>query len=447
MKRLLLLCLLAGLASATHGQTRLSLGECVRLALENNKRLAAADAEAAAARYEEKSARANFFPSLSLTGTGLYGTSDGTLRIEGGQLPVRGADGKPTGATALFPGLDIGYELGWLFGGGVKIEQPVYRGGKVRTAYRIRRLGGLMALENRRLTESEVIVETCRAYADAVRAGELCAVAESYRTLLEELLRSVESAQRHGLKPQNDVLKVRVRLDRCTLDVRRAENGRRLAAMHLCHLIGKPLDERIEVAESLPALQMPAEGADITARPEYAITDRRTELAAEQVRLARSERLPQVGVAGSYGYLHGLEVNGGKLFDGGAFTAGVSVSVPLFRFGGNANKVQAAKARLEKARIEQADLTEQMTLELARAANNLDEARLEIALSESTVASAEENLHMSRRQYEAGLESLSDFLEAQALWRQARSTQVEAAFNARIREIEYRKAAGLPQVF
>ena len=184
--------------------------------------------------------------------------------------------------------------------------------------------------------------------------------------------------------------------------------------MNLCHLIGRPLTDRIEVADDLPDLpSTPVPAADLMARPEYRLLDRKAELAREQLRLARSERLPQVGLVGNYGYLHGVELNGQNLLGGWAFTAGVQVSVPIFHFGGRSNKVRSARARFEQAQ------------------------------AESSLAAADENLRLSRRQYEAGVETLSDHLEAQAMWQQAHRTEVEARIDGYLRWLEYRKAAGL----
>ena len=208
------------------------------------------------------------------------------------------------------------------------------------------------------------------------------------------------------------------------------------------------------MADDLPDLpSTPVPAVDLMARPEYRLLDRKAELAREQLRLARSERLPQVGLVGNYGYLHGVELNGQNLLGGWAFTAGVQVSVPIFHFGGRSNKVRSARARFEQAQAERldggggpgnpADGGELLQLEATQAANNLDEAQLEIRLAESSLAAADENLRLSRRQYEAGVETLSDHLEAQAMWQQAHRTEVEARIDGYLRWLEYRKAAGL----
>ena len=83
-----------------------------------------------------------------------------------------------------------------------------------------------------------------------------------------------------------------------------------------------------------------------------------------------------------------------------------------------------------------------MRLELTQALNNLDEARLEKALAETSLEQAEENRRVSLKQYEAGLETLSDHLEAQAIWQKAYETKVDAAYRLYLSHLHYLKAAG-----
>ena len=135
--------------------------------------------------------------------------------------------------------------------------------------------------------------------------------------------------------------------------------------------------------------------------------------------LNRSELLPKVGIQGSYDYVHGLELNNKNFLDDASFSVLLNVSIPLFHFGERSNKVRAAKAKLEQTRLQQQNLNEQMLLELTQAANNLDEAKLESELADRSLQQAEENRRVSKSQYEVGLETLSDHLEAQALWQQA----------------------------
>ena len=283
-------------------------------------------------------------------------------------------------------------------------------GGKIRAAYKMSLLGKEMAQMNETLTATEVILKTDQAYALVVKAKEMKTVADTYHAVLAELQKNVESAYKHGLKPQNDVLKVQVKLNESELGIRKAENALRLATMNLCHLIGKPLTTEILISGDFPEIEqeMELQVLDITRRPEYGILDKQVAIARQQVKLNRSELLPKVGIKGSYDYVHGLELNEKNFLDN----------------------------------LQQQNLNEQMLLELIQAANNLDEAKLESELADRSLRQAEENRRVSKSQYEVGLETLSDHLEAQALWQQAYETQVDARFQLYLNYVAYLKAAG-----
>ena len=289
-----------------------------------------------------------------------------------------------------------------------------------------------------------MILATDNAYVLLVKAQEMKKVADSDSEVLKELKKNVDIAYKHGLKSQNDVLKVQVKLNESELGIRKAENAVRLASMNLCHYIGRPLISKINVTSDLPAINenMQYQATDITERPEYDILNKRVDMAKQQVKLSRSELLPKIGVMGSYDYAHGLKVMGENFFDKAGFNVMVNVSVPIFHFGERYNKVKASKVKLEQARLEQSNLNEQMLLELTQAANNLDEAKLEAELSERSLDQAAENMKVSKGQYESGLESLSDHLEAQALWQQAYATKIDAHFQLYLGYIKYLKAAG-----
>ena len=448
MKKKLTFITLVLCALITNAQELLTLDQCRQLALDNNKRMAAANKQTQAAHYTMQSYRGNFFPNFTASGTGLYSSANGTFNIPGGNLPTLMPDANgqpiPNGGFAYFPGIDLNYKVRTVWMGGVQVEQPIFMGGKILAAYKMATLGKQMAQLNENLTATEVILETDQAYALMVKAQEMSKVAESYHAVLQELMKNVQSAYKHGLKSKNDVLKVQVKLNESELAIRKAENALRLANMNLCHLIGKPLIETLQISDDFPVIEqaLQTQVNDITARPEYHLLDKQVALAKQQVKLSRSELLPQVGIRGSYDYVHGLKVNEQRLFDNGGFSVMLNVTVPLFHFGERINKVRASKAQLEQVRMEQADLNEKMYLELTQAANNLDEAKLQANLADRSLEQADENRRISKGEFDAGLEPLSDHLEAQALWQQAYETKVDAHFQLYLNYVKYLKAAG-----
>ena len=457
MKRNIIWILLFLAVSSMAQTDTLSIEQCRQLALQHNKELKSSELLIDKSQHIRKSTRALFFPDLSLNGFAAYSNAGGSLGLDltpmlglAGQV-INGLHGQGTAeylaqayGDALPKQLDIDYEIGWVYGGNVMLKQPIFMGGKIVAGYRMSKLAVLMSQQNRVLSQSEVIEKADEAYATVVRANELRLVAQKYRDLLLELDRNVESAVRHGMKMPVDRSKVQVKLNEAELQLKRAENGIRLATMNLCHVMGTSLTERPIVSNAYPVVA-DAEllhGGDITLRPECALLDYQVQMASQKERVVRSEMLPQLALLATYGYVNGVQVMGKSFMDSWSFTGGVTLSVPLYHFGERYHKLKAAQLEKEQAKLERANKMELMQLELTRAANNLDEALLECQLADKSLAQAEENLRISSQQYLAGTETLSDHLEAQLLWQQANQTRIDAHFQHYLASVAYLKATG-----
>lgn len=429
----------------------LSIDSCRQMALRHNKDLQSAALSVTAADYTRRSTRGLFFPDLSLSGLAGYMTASGEYSVPSALLPimqynpVMGAMVPQAGTGAYFPGLDLKYKVQDFYSLGLMLKQPIYMGGKIIAGYKKSKIAVELYRQNQRKTEAEVIQQVDEAYAKVVKARELQQVAERYRELLVELDKNVESAVRHGMRMQADRMKVQVRLDEVALQLRRAQNGVRLATMNLCHAIGSPLNTPLQVGEEYPAIDDARllSTMDVQARPEYQMLAYKAELAQQDVKMARSELLPHLALLARYGYTYGLKVNDKAVFDEFGFTGAVTLSVPLYHFGERHNKLKAAKIQHEQSMLEMASKAELMQLELTQAANNLDEARLEVSLAEKTQETAFTSMQISKKQFDAGVEPLSNYLESQAEWQKAYESVVDAHFQLYLSSVNYLRAAGL----
>ena len=254
---------------------------------------------------------------------------------------------------------------------------------------------------------------------------------------------NARKAEAAGISDRNDVLKVEVKVNEGALNLKRTENAVRLAKMNLCHYNGYPLDSEVDVAESsLPESGSVSGSTAISGRPEYQMLDKKVRAAAQQVRMTRADALPQAGIFAGYGYTHGLTVNDETFIDKAGFSVGAKVGIPIFHFGEHFYKVKSDKSEYEQAVSERDSNYELMTLEMSKAANELDESEYERALAASNTASAEENVRVSRLHYDAGTVTLSDLLEAQTLWQVANRDSVEADINHFLAWLSYLKTTG-----
>lgn len=452
MKRQILIIALAALAMGGRAQT-LTVDSCRTMALQNNRQKQQAALQTKQAEYIKKSTRALFFPDFSLSAAEIYDMDKGTLSFDMNAMaaplittlkPLLGSMGLPIDGLRL-PDLNLEYEMGWMFTGGIVLKQPIYMGGKIRSAYSMSKTAVEIARQNERLTDAEVIMQTDEAYARVVKAEEMVEVAKRYRELLAELDKNVENAVRHGLRHNNERTKVQVKINEADLQLLRAHNAVTLSKMNLCRLIGKNMSSDVSLSHEYPVVADVSmlRQSDISLRPEVAMLDGQVEIAAQQVKQTRSAMLPQLALLAKYGYTNGVKVNGDTFLDGWNFGGGVTLSVPLYHFGEKSNKTKAAQAKHRQMQLERDEKMELMMLELTRASQNVEEAKSEIALAQKSLEQAETNMKLSKQQYDAGFETLSDYLESQALWQKAYEGQVDANFRLYLASITYLKAAGL----
>lgn len=447
----------------TQAQEVLTLDSCVQMALRSNREIKSAAMQAEQYKHTQKAYLANFFPKFtgnvldvqSLNGKQQFNVDlSKFVPAELSQMMAPYVQQfqdflsqilSPQalqGLAALDPTIGIGYKVGNVFHTGVTLEQPIYMGGKISSAYKMSKLGAQMAQSNQRLTQEQVILETHEAYALLLQASQMHQVALQYDSLLTQLMSDVTAAERHGLRGHNDVLKVQVKKSEAELQVRQAQNAIRLAQMNLCHYIGLPLTSQPEVVPIVPQIVPASKDASITNRTEYNILELKSQLSAQQVKLTRSDFLPQLGVMAHYGYTHGFEIMDQYLFKKPSGMVMINLTVPIYHANEGYHKIRAARLEHERTLIEQETLMEKMNLELQQAANKLDESILELELTDKSVEQAEDNLRASKKSFDVGLESLSDLLEAQTLWQQAYAKHVIAQAQVIVNTVRYKKASG-----
>lgn len=440
-----------------------TLAQCRALALAHNRTLATARLKLQQATHDMKSYKANHYPQINLMATDFYSTAQGHITIDGGQLPIYKYSPAhnqhipditlhPDGTYTLnqyadFPPQQIDWKLKNIFTGGISLTEPLYAGGKITAAYKMSKLGIQIATDNIRLTEEETILHTDEAYYTLLHTQELRKVAQAYKTLLDELMKNIQAAQHHGMRTHNDAMKVQVKLNEATLAIQKADNAHQLATMHLCHIIGLPLNTPIQATtppdqDHTTTLTNTTTPLTITTRPEHAILQHKTELTRHNIHLTQSDHLPHIALAATYTYTNGAELAGKPLLDNASLTAGITLTMPLDLFGTTTNKTRSARAAHQIAQLEQQDLTEQMQLELQQNINLANEAQTELNLAHTALTQAQENLRLSRQQYDLGLETLSDHLEAQAQWQQCSANLANARCQLNLAHTRLLKAAG-----
>ena len=462
---LMILIFFPGVLSA---QVELDLQLCREMAIRNSKEMEIADRQHRKAMFDTKSYRADYLPKLSAVGVGFYNQKKYNYKLKGGYLPtykpgehgqlepnvmidpatqkpVIGSDGNPVfNEYAFLPDIRLQLKLRGVYMAGAQLEQPVYLGGKVRAAHRMAQLGEDIAVENIRLSRSEIVVATDEAYWQLLRVGEQVSAAEKYRQVVKELLQNLRDAQVVGMATPNDVLKAQVRYNEAGLMLQKAQNGQVLASMNLCRLVGLNLQTELHLQDSLTDKIDPriwALDTSVEQRPDYTMLAQEVDLRKKQVDLTRADFLPQIGVTAGYGYGGGLQLNGDDEASA-TFSAMAAVKIPVFHWGEGKNKVRSARMEEEISRLNLEKTTDLMRLQITSARFSVTDAQKRVEMARNALSQAKENLKISNDQYQAGMENLTALLEAQAQWQETWSQWIDAKALLHLSVSQYLKAIG-----
>ena len=462
--------LTAGTVLAQPQKRFLTLEQCRIIALDSSAILRNAQLMEEKTELDRKAVITNFLPKFSGYGLYLWTSESFDYDFSGGALPVyKNVYGNlvpdlmkdPAGNIvynngipvfnqyAVIPPMTLSVDLANTVTAGVSVTQPVFMGGKIISGYRMAALGTEMARLNSELKAEEVTVSVDEAYWLYVKTCKLLETAESLDSTVSEVYRFVEDAIDVGMATSTDLVKVEVQRNNAALALAKARNGKRLSMMNLCHILGLPLTTEIEVDQSGFSLDSTAvpesialDSDSIENRADYRLLAGQAELKRCNVDFVRSDFLPQLGVMASYGYSYGLKLMGETLLNQAGFTVMATLKVPIFAWGEGYLKIKSAKKEYEMARSELERLSGMMELERAKNSYAVSEAALQVRLAESSLKSAETNLKVCRDQYELGMETLVNVLEAQTQWSKCSSDYIEALADYKLSCTKYLKSIG-----
>ncbi|MBO7647914.1 MAG: TolC family protein [Bacteroidales bacterium] len=405
----------------------LTLDSCLKAAGARNLTLENARLDVLAAEQVKRQAFTKYFPTVSATALGYralnpmfeYGIGD----IDNAQVrqDLYNLWAEYGGSIGIPPSISLA-EKGTTVA--ATAMQPLYAGGRIVNGNRLAQLGVEAAQLQQELSQEKVLLSVEESYWLVVSLYEKRHTVLQALDFLDTLGRDVLTAEEAGLITRNDRLKVALKRDEMRSNLLKVENGIQLATMALCQLSGIEYSPTLRLTDTVAT-----EPSDIDVRIAEAVARRKESrllalnVQAEQLKkkMIVGEALPQlaIGVGASYGNL----IVDRHSANGLAFA---TLQVPLTDWWATTHKAKEQEIRIQQAENSSRDLTEKMALETEQAIHNVQEAQAQVALAESTLYDAKENLENVLTNYEAGLVPVSELLEARTLYSQAQDQFTEA---------------------
>ncbi len=314
----------------------------------------------------------------------------------------------------------------------ITASQPLFAGGKLRSAARASRLTKEAALANYQTLVATTLLDVRVAYDDVLLASEQIAVQEASIKLLEQELADTRRRFDAGTVPRFNVLRAEVELANSKPRLIRARNALRIGRNNLAVLLGFNVprgadqDIPLQTADKLAAVPsdvglQDALGKAIAQRPELVALRTAGKLRDEEVIQARAEYFPELSAVAGYGWQSkNFNRDLSSPLDG--WNVGAQLSWNFWDAGLTKGKVEAAKARRSKAQIDIDDTARRIELEVRTAHSNLIEAREVLESQSKVIEQAEEALRLSVARSDAGTGTQLDVLSAQTALTEARNT-------------------------
>ena len=420
-----------------------SLQQLKDSALHNNFAIRKARFDISAAQQQRREAFTKYFPNVSATGLwfnankGMAQTTINPSELLPQSLAQAMAQQMPPQVLA-----DLGNPInvsmmknGTI--GGVTAVQPVFAGGQIVNGNRLAKVGENVSRLQLQLSENEVEKTTEQYFWQLMSLQEKMKTVEAVEALLADIAKDVDVALKAGVAMRNDLLQVQLRQNDIAsqkLTLRNAISVVKLLIAQYCCLsdtvftLVAPADEATD--------QLQGAAFNVQSTPEYQLLSQQVRATGLQHKMEVGKNLPSVGVGAGYNYHNLLDNNHtfGMIF--------ATVSVPISDWWGGSHAIKRKKIEHEKAQAQLADNSELLRIRMQKAYNDVEEARQQLDIAQRSIEQADENLRLNRNFYQAGTSKMSDLLEAQLLYQQARDRQTDAVANYHNKLLEYRQAIG-----
>jgi outer membrane protein len=412
-------------ADAPGGVLRLTLDQAVSLALKQNPAAQIAVLTAAESVEDRNVARAALLPQASLNVT------DSVERINlqaflGKKIPGFPEHGGPFQVFSAGPGFSA-----------TVFDLTLFR------RYQAARESAIAGKADSLSTREQVILLVVSQYIGTLRAVANVEASESRVELAQALYDQAADVQKEGVGTGIDTLRANVELQNEKQRLLEAQADRDTSLFGLSKLLNLDPRQGIELADSLsffdtpqPEVETSIESA-LGERQEWKALMERLKAAGLEKRASQDSRLPTLNFNGNWAYEGSSSTTGIP-----TYTYQAGVSVPIFTGGRIRAEIVKADLEIQKLQQQEADLRNQIALDVKTALINLDSARNQVVVANLGVQLSKEEVDQARDRFKAGVANNIEVIQAQDSLARANDNQIAALYRFNQARADYARSIG-----
>ena len=424
----------------------LSLEECLQNAATRNRTLQNAALEIQKAGEQKKEAFTKYFPEISANVMAFH-AFDKMVKADGYYPQELAALGQINPQLAALAGQPFSVrEMDQAYAVMGTVTQPLFAGGQIVNGNRLAAIGQDVAELQMELQTKDILQKVTENYYQIVKLKLNQATVSAAQAQLRAIYKEVQTYVDAGVTTRNDLLRVRLELQRLSSDSLTLSNAHHVMCLLLAQqigLAGEPVDVSLNLPTSSenPITYYIEPRQALASRQELAMAQKGVEAGKLKVRMEVGKRLPTVavGLTGTHIGIGGLSEGTKSMMDNTVNNGMVfgTVSVPLTAWWGGAHAIRREKLALRQADNQLQDAREQLIIDIEASWSSLVEAYKQIDIAATSVEEATENMRMSLDKYRMGTEILSDLLESETLLRESQNRLAQAQADYMTKRADY----------
>ncbi|MGM0423448.1 MAG: TolC family protein [Thermodesulfobacteriota bacterium] len=329
----------------------------------------------------------------------------------------------------------------------LSLDQHVYQMGKLWSGRRLAKHYSQGARSGHMRQSQQVLFQVTSKYYEVLLAARSIEIAQDFLKRAKQQQERAQALLEAGMSTETDVLRARVLVAQAREQLEQAQNDREIAREDLALEIG--LDE-LPAGQLQPhEPQMPAEDMQklqrigLDTRQDLDQAQKALQAEGERVELQRADFFPRLSLHGQYSRTDEEEIFQGEEKED--WQASVQVSYPLFTGGKRKAELEQARSKKRQARASLARLKRQIKTQVRSAYLNIQTREEIVQHLEEEVQAARSNYRQVLAQYEQGLATSVDLIDAQTAFSEAESRLAQSRFGLNLDLMRLQFALGTLQ--
>jgi outer membrane protein TolC len=303
------------------------------------------------------------------------------------------------------------------------------------------------------LTEDQVIEQVATNYYQVLVQRQQIGVIDSTIRNTQKVQNILEGQYKNGLAKKIDVDRMSVSISNLQSKRQQLLNGVALLENQLKFYMGMPINTAVvipdaEINSIHPQAVAVNEGINVANRLEYRLLESQENLLGYQKESYKNEYYPSLSFSSNYSY-QGLGKNvplfkgqsqGVNWFD--AASLSLNLRIPIFNGGATKARIRQADISMKKLAEDKANASLAINLAFENARTQINNSIITLNAQHKNVQLAQQVFTNTQNNYNNGLATLTDLLNAETALTEANNNYSSALLNYRVAEIQLIKSQG-----